>query len=66
MPIGNININKQLMCQISLIKLISFVFCEFHRVASGNEGKTIILVRSSFRIPKNKHWFHIHDQRMSM
>jgi hypothetical protein len=28
------------------------LFCEFNRVASWNEGKTIILVRSSFQIQK--------------
>ena len=44
-------INK-LMCQSSLIKSVSFVFCEFIRVASWKEGKTIIIVRSSFQIPK--------------
>ena len=44
-------INK-LMCQSSLINSVSFVFCEFNRIASWNEGKTIILVRSSFQIPK--------------
>jgi len=44
-------INK-LMCQSSLINPVSFVFCEFNRAANWNEGKTIILVRSSFQIPK--------------
>ena len=41
-----------LMCWSSLINSVSFVFCKFNRLASWNEGKTIILVRSSFRIPK--------------
>jgi len=44
-------INK-LMCKRLLINLVSFVFCEFKRVASWNEGKTIILVRSTFQIQK--------------
>ena len=44
-------INK-LMGQFSLINSVSFAFCEFIRVASWNEGKAIILVRSSFQIPK--------------
>ena len=43
-------INK-LMCQRSLINSVSFVFCEFNRVASWNEGKSIILVGSSFQMP---------------
>jgi len=58
-------INK-LMCQCSLKNSDSFVFCEFNRVASWNVGKSIILVRSSFRIPKYKHWFHIQVQPKSM
>ena len=45
-----IYINK-LMWQSSLINSVSFVFCEFNRVASWNEGKTIILVRTSFKFP---------------
>ena len=56
-------INK-LMCQSSLINSVSFVFCEFKRVASWNECKTIMLVRSSFQTPKQKHWFHIQGQPM--
>jgi len=36
----------KLKCHSSLINSVSFVFCEFNRVASWNEGKTIILVRS--------------------
>ena len=36
----------KLMCNNSLINLVSFLFSEFNRVASGNEGETIILVRS--------------------
>jgi hypothetical protein len=44
-------INK-LMCQRSLINWVSFVICEFNRIASWNEGKTIILVRASFQISK--------------
>ena len=42
----------KLMCQISLKISLSFLFCEFNRVASRNEGKTIILVRSLFQISK--------------
>jgi len=53
MPIRNTNIHlKKLMCQSSLINSVSFLFCEFNRVASWNEGKTIILERSSFQIQK--------------
>jgi len=54
------------MCQSSLINSFSFVFCEFNRVANWNEGKTMILVQSTFQIPKKKHWFHIQGQPMSM
>ena len=42
----------KLMCHSSLINSVSFVFCEFKGVASKNEGKTIILIRSSIQIPK--------------
>jgi len=38
------------ICQISLWISVSYVFCEFNRVASRNKGKSIILVRSSFQI----------------
>jgi hypothetical protein len=37
----------KLMCQISLIKSVSFVFCEFNRVGSWNEDKTTILISKS-------------------
>ena len=57
---------NQLMCQSSLIKTVSFVFCEFYRVSRWNETKTIILVQSSFQIPKYKHWCHIQGQPLSM
>ena len=43
---------NQLMCQSSLITSVSFVFCVFNRLARWNKRKTIILVRSSFQIPK--------------
>ena len=43
---------NKLMCQRSLINSVSFVFCEFIRFANWNVGKTIILVWSSFQIPK--------------
>jgi hypothetical protein len=49
----------KLMCQSSLLNSVLFVFCEFYRVARWNEGKTIILVRSTFQIPKQKYWFPI-------
>jgi len=42
----------KLMCKCSLINSVSFVFCEFNRIASWNEGKTIIFVWSSFQIPQ--------------
>jgi len=42
----------KLMCYISLKISVSFLFCEFNRVARRNESKTIILVRSLFQIPK--------------
>ena len=54
------------MCQSTLINSVSFLFCEFIRVTSWNDVKTIILVRSSFQIPKYKYWFHIQGQPMSM
>ena len=48
---------KKLMCQSSLINSVSFVFCEFNIVASWNEGKPIILLRSSFQIPNRNTGF---------
>jgi hypothetical protein len=33
------------MCQSSLINSVSFLFCEFYRLAKWNEGKTINLIR---------------------
>ena len=39
----------KLMCQCSLLNSVSFLFCEFIRVTSWNNGKTVILVRSSFK-----------------
>jgi len=42
----------KLMYQTSLINSVSFVFCEFNSIASRNEGKTIICVRSSIQILK--------------
>ena len=35
------------MCQSSLIKSVSFDFCEFNRVGSWNEGKTTIIISNS-------------------
>ena len=52
MPIGNTNTHKQLMWKSSLINSDSFVYCKFYRVDSWNEGNIIILVGSSFQIPK--------------
>ena len=52
MPIGNTNIHIQNNVQNTLINSVSFLFCEFIRLTSWNDGKTIILVRSSFQIPK--------------
>ena len=49
-------INK-LMCQSSLINTVPFVFCEFNCIASWNEGKTIILLRSSFQFPNRNTGF---------
>ena len=40
-------INK-LMCKSSLIKSVLFAFCEFNRVASWNQSKSIILVDHHF------------------
>ena len=55
-----------LMCKSSLTNSFSIGFCEFNRVANWNEGKPIIIFRSSFQIPKKKHWFPIQGQPMSM
>ena len=41
----------KIMCQITLINSVSFLFCEFIGVTSWNDGKTTILVRSSFQKP---------------
>ena len=41
-----------IICPSTLINSVSFLFCEFIRVTRLNKGKTIILVRSSFQIPK--------------
>ena len=49
-----------------IIKLVSFLFCEFNRVTSWNESKNIILVRSPIQIPKKNYWFHFQGQRISM
>jgi len=52
MPFGNTNIHIQIDVSELINKISLIVFCEFNRVASWNEGKTNILVRSSFQIPK--------------
>jgi len=51
MPIGNANIYIQINVSEFINKLVSFLFCEFKRLPSWNEGKNIILVLSSFQIP---------------
>ena len=45
------------MCHSSLINSVSFVFCEFNFVASSNECKTVIIVRSSFKFPNRNTGF---------
>ena len=52
MPIWNTNTHIQINVTVFIKNTVSFVFCEFNRVASWNEGKTIILVQSSIEIPK--------------
>ena len=52
MSIGNTYIHIEINVPCTLINAVSFVFCEFNCVANWNEGKAIILVRSSFKIPK--------------
>jgi len=51
MPIGNVNIHIQINVSAFINKLVSFLFCEFNSVSSWNEGKNIILVRSTLQIP---------------
>ena len=65
MPIGYANIHKIIESELINIS-VSFAFCELNRVARWNEGKFIILVRSSFQIPKEKHIFQIKGQPMSI
>jgi len=52
MAIGITNIHIQINGSEVINKIVSFLFCEFNRVASRNEIKTIILVQSTFQIPK--------------
>ena len=52
MPIGNANIHIQINVSEFINKIVSFMFCELYRLTNGNEGKNIILVLSSFLIPK--------------
>ena len=47
----------KIMSQSTLISTVSFLFCEFIRVTRWNDGKTIILVRSSFQIPNRNTGF---------
>ena len=42
----------KIMSQSTLINSVSFLFSEFIRVTSWNDGKTIILVRLFFQNPK--------------
>ena len=52
MPIGNDNIHIEINVSEFINKLVSFLICEFNRVANWKEGKNIILERSSSQIPK--------------
>jgi len=52
MPIGNTNIHEKINMSEFINKQCFISVCEFNRVASWNEGKTIILERSSFEITK--------------
>jgi len=52
MTIGNANNLIQINVSVFINKLVSFIFCEFNRVTSWNEGKNIILIRLSFQITK--------------
>ena len=52
MPIGNANIHLQINVSEFINKHFSFLFYEFNRETSWIESKNIILVRSSFQIPK--------------
>jgi len=45
MPIGNTNIYIKINVLDFINNIVSYLFCEFKRVASWNEGKTIILGR---------------------
>jgi len=64
--IGNTYIHIQINESVLINIFVSFLFCEFNHITSCNEGKNIILVRSSFQIPKEKYWIHFQGQRMSM
>jgi len=66
MPIRNTNIHLKIKVSEFINKIVSFLLCEFNRVTSSSEGKNIILVRSSFQIPKQKYWFHFQVKRISM
>jgi len=52
MPIGSTNIHKQINVPEFINKPSFICVFELKRVASRNESKTIILVRTSFQIPK--------------
>ena len=45
------------LCRSTLINTVSFLFCEFIRVTSWNNGKIVILVRSSFKFPNRNTGF---------
>jgi len=52
MPFGNTNIIIHINVSEFINRHVSFLFREFNRVTILNEGKNIILVRSTFQIPK--------------
>ena len=52
MPIGNANMHIKINVSELINKLVSFLFFEFNRITSWNEGKNIILERSSSQIVK--------------
>ena len=53
MPIGNANIHIKINVTVFINKLVSFLFCEFNRVTSWNEGKKgyfCTFITSNFQI----------------
>ena len=57
MPIGNANIHIQINVSEFINKIVSFLFCEFNRVTSWKEGKSIILERSFLKFPNRNPGF---------